>query len=54
MPKTYYLANNFVNAAVRNVAFVPPAQVYLALYTVAPTLVLAGTECSGGGTPDRR
>ena len=49
MPKTYYLANKFIDSAVRNVAFVPPAQVYLALFTVAPTLLVSGTECSGGG-----
>jgi hypothetical protein len=48
MPKTYYLSNNLINSALRNVAFVPPAAVYLALYTVAPTLLLPGTECSGG------
>lgn len=48
MPKTYYLDNNFVNLALRNTAFTPPATVYVALYTVAPTASGGGTEVSGG------
>lgn len=49
MPKSYYLSDKFLNAALRNIAYVSPAQTYLALFTVAPTLNSAGTEVSGGG-----
>ena len=48
MPKTYYLDNNFLNHALRNVAWVPPATVYVALYTVAPGVGGGGTEVAGG------
>jgi len=49
MPKTYYLSDNFVNAALRNTPYTSPALVYVALYTVAPTPAGGGTEVSGGG-----
>jgi len=49
MPKTTYLDNNFLNVALRNVPFVPPATVYVALYTVTPTVGGGGTEVVGGG-----
>ena len=49
MPKTYYLDNIFINAALRNTPFVPPPVVYLALYTVAPTASGGGTEVSASG-----
>lgn len=48
MPKTHYLANNVLNAALRGIAFVPPPSVYVALYTVVPTVLGGGTEVSGG------
>lgn len=48
MPKTYYLDDNMVNAALRNIPFTPPATVYIALYTVAPGVGGGGTEVSGG------
>ena len=49
MPKTYYLDNNFLNAALRGIPFVPPDAIYVALYTVIPTVAGSGTEVSGGG-----
>jgi hypothetical protein len=49
MPKTYYLDDNFINVALRNTPFTPPATVYVSLYTVAPTAAGGGTEVSGGG-----
>lgn len=48
MPKTYYLDDNFINSALRNTPFVPPAVVYVSLYTVAPGFGGGGTEVSGG------
>jgi hypothetical protein len=48
MPKTYFLSNRMLNATLLNIAFVPPTQTYVALFTVAPTLVTPGTEVSGG------
>lgn len=49
MPKTYYLDDNFINAALRNTPYTSPATIYVALYTVAPTEAGGGTEVSGGG-----
>jgi hypothetical protein len=46
--KTYYLDNNFLNVALRNVPFTPPATIYVALYTVAPGVGGGGTEVIGG------
>jgi len=48
MPKTYYLDNNFINAALRNTAFTPPTTIYVALFTVAPSVSGGGTEVTGG------
>jgi hypothetical protein len=42
-----YLANNLLNAVLRNVAYTLPATVYAGLYTVAPTAAGGGTEVSG-------
>ena len=49
MPKSLYLSNVLLNHTLRNVAFTPPVQVFVALYTVAPTILGGGTEVSGGG-----
>lgn len=49
MPKTYYLDDNFINVALRNTAFVSPAVIYVALFTVAPGVGGGGTEVVGGG-----
>ncbi len=49
MPKTYYLDNNFLNAALRSVPFSPPPTIYVSLYTVAPSVSGGGTEVTGGG-----
>lgn len=48
MPKTYYLANNVLNVALRGIAFSPTSTVYVALYTVTPGVSGGGTEVSGG------
>lgn len=48
MPKTYYLDDNFINVALRGIAFTPPAQIYVSLYTVAPSVSGGGTEVAGG------
>ena len=48
MPKTTYLDNNFINAALRQIPFTSPLAVYLALYTTAPTVGGGGVEVSGG------
>ena len=48
MPKTYYLDNNFLNVALRNVPYTSPATVYVSLYTVAPGVGGGGTEVAGG------
>jgi len=49
MPKTTYLDNNFLNVALRNTPFTPPATIYVALFTVAPGVGGGGTEVAGGG-----
>jgi hypothetical protein len=49
MPKAIYLDDNFINVALRNTPFTPPATIYVALYTVAPGVGGGGTEVSGGG-----
>lgn len=48
MPRSYYLDNNIANLVLRNTAFTPPVQTYLALFTAAPTPAGGGTEVSGG------
>jgi hypothetical protein len=49
MPKTYYLDNIVINAALRNTAWVPPVIVYVALYTASPNQSGGGTEVTGSG-----
>lgn len=49
MPMTYNLANKLANATVANVAYSSPANVYTALYSVAPTVSTSGTEITGNG-----
>lgn len=44
-----YLANKLLDHSLRNVAYTPPATVYLALYTSNPGPDNTGTEVSGGG-----
>lgn len=46
--KSDYLENKLLDHVLRNVAYVAPATVYAALYTVAPTDAGGGTEVSGG------
>lgn len=50
MPKSLYLSNNFLNASLLGGTFTGPATVYVALYTVAPTIMGGGTEVSTVGT----
>lgn len=44
-----FLENELLDHVFRNSAYTPPAAVYLALYTVAPTDAGGGTQVSGGG-----
>ncbi|MGD9663121.1 MAG: hypothetical protein AB7U63_17835 [Porticoccaceae bacterium] len=44
-----YLANKLLDHTLRNVAYTPPAAVYVAVYTTNPTASDTGTEVSGGG-----
>lgn len=48
MPKSNYLDTIVLNQALRAVPWTPPATVYVALFTVAPTGSGGGTEVSGG------
>ena len=48
MPKTIYLDDNFLNVALRNIPFTPPAVIYVSLCTVAPGVGGGGTEVAGG------
>ena len=43
-----YYENKIIDHMLRAQAFTPPATLYLALYTVAPTDAGGGTEVSGG------
>ena len=43
-----FFENKIIDHMLRAVAFTPPATIYLALYTVAPTDAGGGTEVSGG------
>lgn len=43
-----YLENIVIDHLLRNQAFTPPATVYIALYTVAPSDAGGGTEVTGG------
>lgn len=49
MPKSTYLDNTFLNIILRQTVFTPPANVYVALYTVSPGVGGGGTEVSAGG-----
>jgi len=49
MSITDYYEGKIIEHMLRNQAFTPPATIYLALYTVAPTDTGGGTEVSGGG-----
>jgi hypothetical protein len=46
---TTYLKDALLNEVFRNTSYAPPATVYVALFTVAPTVAGGGTEVSGGG-----
>lgn len=48
MPKSNFLNNIVLDLALRAQAYTPPATVYIALYTVAPTAGGGGTEVTGG------
>lgn len=43
-----YLENNLIDFILRGQSFTPPATVYVALFTVAPSDSGGGTEVSGG------
>lgn len=49
MPKSYYADNVVLNTFLRNTSFVPPVQVFLALFTASPTASGGGTEVAGNG-----
>jgi hypothetical protein len=49
MPKSIYLDNTFLSIALLNTSFVPPAVVWVALFTVTPGPAGGGTEVVGGG-----
>ena len=46
--KSDYLENKFLDYVLGSVSFSPPANVYIALFTGAPTDSASGTEVSGG------
>lgn len=48
MSKSNYLEEALLNHVLRAIPFTPPAGVFVALFTVAPTEVTPGTEVSGG------
>jgi hypothetical protein len=45
-----YLENELINHLLRNIRYIPPAHVYLALYTATPTDTYAGVEVSSTST----
>lgn len=47
MPKSYYLAQAILDHITDNTAYTPASDLYLALYTTAPTQSGGGTEVSG-------
>lgn len=50
MALSYYLANKLLDHAFRNVAYTPPANVYLCLFTTMPGPDgTGGVEVAGGG-----
>ncbi|MER8924336.1 hypothetical protein [Mesorhizobium sp. M0859] len=44
-----YLENKILDHVFRNTPYTPPATIYLALYTAAPTDAGGGTQVTGGG-----
>lgn len=44
-----YLENALLNHVFRNTAYTPAVNIYMGLYTVAPTDAGGGTEVTGGG-----
>jgi hypothetical protein len=46
---THYAEGKVGDAILRGISFTAPAQMYMALFTVAPTDAGGGTEVSGGG-----
>ena len=48
MPKSYDMDNKVINSFLRNIAYVPAATVYLALFTTATSPSAPGTEVTGG------
>lgn len=49
MPKSYYLDNTFLNIVLLQGTYTPPANIYVALFTVSPSPTGGGTEVAGGG-----
>ncbi|ODA09248.1 phage tail fiber protein [Paenibacillus polymyxa] len=49
LSKSNYWKMASINAALRGIPFTPPSQVYVALYTSAPTDSDTGQEVVGGG-----
>lgn len=49
MAMTNYLANQIANATLRNTSYTSPANVYVSLYSTAPTISTSGTELVGNG-----
>jgi len=47
--KSDYLENKILDFLLGGVSYTPPATVYIALFTAAPTDAGGGTEVSGGG-----
>jgi hypothetical protein len=48
MPKSTYTAHNHINATYRGIGYTSPTTIYIALYTVMPTVAGGGTEVTGG------
>lgn len=46
--KTLYLATALLNHTARGIVYTPPSQLYLGLFTTAPTFTGGGVEVSGG------
>jgi len=49
MAKATTLCNALLEHVLGGTSYTPPATLYLALYTVAPTAAGGGTECAGSG-----
>jgi len=47
--KSDYLENKILDFLLGGISYTPPATVYIALFTAAPTDAGGGTEVSGGG-----